>query len=193
MPRGWSRYWRIAWRHLSSISSFPLQLDDIRRRNAAHDRLDMPRPSRHRRALFVGEGMPLIDGTIPAKLPLTWFKSFSMTGRLTPSRAMPDATVRRISCKTHGEVSGGMSASRRHLILLNALTGTRPVSVRTHLNCRYAAMHEGSRLPDPAAGGCARGYLALAAGNVKASRRGRLPATSFRQLPRASGRSEREA
>jgi hypothetical protein len=40
---------------------FRLHGNDIRLRFAAHDRLDMPRPDLHRRALFVGERMPLID------------------------------------------------------------------------------------------------------------------------------------
>lgn len=36
-------------------------LDDIRRRRAAHQRLDMARPCLHCRALLVSERMPLID------------------------------------------------------------------------------------------------------------------------------------
>src|SRR5262245_13237880 len=49
--------------------------------------------------------------TIPRKLPDLWLRHFSLTGSLTPSAAIPDATVLRRSCSTQG-VFGFICASR---------------------------------------------------------------------------------
>ena len=50
----------VAFVIMASHSRFR-EFDDVARRFAAHDRLNMPRPCRHRCALFIGERMPLIN------------------------------------------------------------------------------------------------------------------------------------
>ena len=48
-----------------------------------------------------------------------------------PSRAMPDAAVRRRSCNRHEDMSAGSSASRRRLFFEYALDGAMPFVVKT--------------------------------------------------------------
>ena len=106
-----------------------MQRDHVGGRLIGDERGDEPRPAVQRGALLIGEVVVLIDATIPAKLPERWLRTFSMTGSAILSRAMPDATVRRMSCSRQSEIAA--SSSRRSLALENPLTGLRPVALNT--------------------------------------------------------------
>jgi hypothetical protein len=66
-------------------------------------------PCCHRRALFVGKPMPLIDANNSGKASAHVLSNFSTTAILMPSLAIPLATVRLMSCKTQLRCRAGNS------------------------------------------------------------------------------------
>ena len=106
------------------------------------------------RRVFSSAQSPLIIPTTPARLPLRWFNTASVTSRRTPRRCSPVARVRRRSCSHQPETPDAVSSADFAFdYLLNGVPRspgkTRPASRAPVVGCMAA--RAGGRIKPPPA------------------------------------------